>query len=123
MGEARKAVMKSVLSSAQLYLLERASARDGRISTYGTLQRTLDILQSHGLIEVQSRIRDAGERATIETRRDEHIRVAYLTQSDWRTTLAKLRSAESDQNLLDATAYWITDAGREMVSRAKETAA
>lgn len=110
------------ISKPQLELLRRACGGGGKISAWGTLPRTLDLLRAGGYIQDDLAIRDAAARGKfLEAQRTMvALGVKQLDGGDWPGALSSLRSAEDAQRQLDQRADWITEAGRAVVEAAQK---
>ena len=105
------------ISKPQLDLLCRASAHEGKISTFGTSSLTLKSLRAAGYIKEDLAIRDDAMRGKfLDGQRPMTAMAAkQLEAGDWQGALSSLRSAEDAQKQLDQKADWITEAGRAVV--------
>ena len=115
--------MAEKLSGPQLELLRQACGHGGgKISTWGTLPRTLAILRAAGYIQEDLAIRDPAARGKFLDGQRTMIAMAkdQLEQGDWPGALSSLQSAQHTQWQLDKKADWITEAGRAAVGDAAQ---
>lgn len=105
------------LSPAQRDVLKTSLQRTGRLGHCSITTR--NILKAYGLVEEGKTTQDAGTRDEHTKRRDELIAKAttLLNAGDWIHASTALDLAAHEQYSLDATCYWVTEAGKQAVSQ------